>query len=150
MTFLNFEPAPFFRISTKVDFRSLRCKLLPIGALCHGISNFIKSQLRLHCEKESTEVRLFCFLIQLVGIQMPDNCISIKGGYTLVLKYYLIALQYQQMVFKTIPRLRYEIVVPLIHIVGIKSVLWRFAKCQLFVLIYFQNQLINATPERKT
>ena len=78
-----------------------------------------------HCEKESTEVRLFCFLIQLVGIQMPDNCISIKGGYTLVLKYYLIALQYQQMVFKTIPRLRYEIVVPLIHIVGIKSVLWR-------------------------
>ena len=80
---------------------------------------------RLHCEKESTEVRLFCFLIQLVGIQMPDNCISIKGGYTLVLKYYLIALQYQQMVFKTIPSLRYEIVVPLIHIVGIKSVLWR-------------------------
>ena len=65
-----------------------------------------------HCEKESTEVRLFCFLIQLVGIQMPDNCISIKGAYTLVLKYYLIALQYQQMVFKTIPRLRYEIVVP--------------------------------------
>ena len=104
-----------------------------------------------HCEKESTEVRLFCFLIQLVGIQMPDNCISIKGAYTLVLKYYLIALQYQQMVFKTIPRLRYEIVVPLIHIVGIKSVLW---PCnwylQLFVLIYFQNQLINATPERKT
>ena len=79
----------------------------------------------LHCEKESTEVRLFCFLIQLVGIQMPDNCISIKGAYTLVLKYYLIALQYQQMVFKTIPSLRYEIVVPLIHIVGIKSVLWR-------------------------
>ena len=56
---------------------------------------------------------------------MPDNCISIKGAYTLVLKYYLIALQYQQMVFKTIPSLRYEIVVPLIHIVGIKSVLWR-------------------------
>ena len=29
-----------------------------------------------HCEKESTEVRLFCFLIQLVGIQMPDTVVE--------------------------------------------------------------------------
>ena len=49
----------------------------------------------LHCEKESAGVRLLWFPIQLLGIQMPNSCISSRSAYALVLKYYLLVSQYQ-------------------------------------------------------